>query len=90
MERQLKRIAMRLERSLERLNDGEARRCSFSWKKHLLMHFTGGLARGAGAAVGLTVLGAATASLLRRLMGLNLPVIGGYLAEVIRIVLEKL
>ena len=88
MERQFERIAARLERSLERLNDGEC--FPISWKRRLAVNFLSGLARGAGMAVGFTVLGAMVVALLRRLAALNLPVIGGYLAEVIRIVLERL
>ncbi len=90
VERQLERIVRRLERSLERLNEEDGFRRPFSWKRHLLLNFTGGLARGAGTAVGLAALGAAAAALLRRLMSVNTPVIGGYLAEVIRVVLNKL
>ena len=41
-------------------------------------------------AVGFATLGAMAVVLLRRLAAMNLPLIGGYLAEVIRIVLERL
>ncbi|MBO4886171.1 MAG: hypothetical protein J5602_12735 [Clostridia bacterium] len=90
MEKRLERIAMKLERSLERLSFAEYLRYSVSWKRQLLVNFMGGLARGAGMAVGFAALGAAAVVLLRRLAALNVPVIGDYLAEVIRIVLERL
>ena len=90
MERRLERVAMRLERALERLNYEEYLRHAISWKRQLIVNFIGGLARGAGMAVGFAALGAALALLLRRLAATNAPVIGDYLAEVIRIVLERL
>jgi len=90
MDGRLERIAARLERSLERLSLEEYLRYSVSWRRQLAVNFVGGLARGAGMAAGFTLLGAMVVALLRRLMAMNVPVIGGYLAEVIRIVLERL
>ena len=83
-------IAGRLERALDRLDAGACARCSVPWGKRLAAGFALGLARGLGMAVGFTVLGAAIVALLQRLLALGAPVIGDYLADVIRIVLERL
>ena len=90
MESRLEKIACRLEKSLERLNIEEYMRYSTSWKRQLLVNFVGGVARGLGMAVGFTVLGAVLVVILRQLMTINVPIIGDFLAEVIRIVLERL
>ena len=90
MESRLEKIACRLEKSLERLNIEEYMRYSTSWKRQLLVNFVGGVARGLGMAVGFTVLGAVLVVILRQLMTMNVPIIGDFLAEVIRIVLERL
>ena len=90
MQKQLEEIANRLEKTVERLNFEEYIRYSVSWKKQLAVNFVGGLARGVGMAVGFTLLGAMIIALLSKLLTLNIPIFGDYLAEVIRIVLERL
>lgn len=54
------------------------------------INFFAGLARGLGMAVGFTVLGALLVYTLQRLQVLNLPVIGGLIAEIVRIVQANL
>ena len=66
---------MRLEEYLEYL--GDARRVA---RRNLLI----GVCRGLGYAVGFSVLGAMLIVLLRGLVADNIPLIGGFLAEVIR------
>ena len=56
----------------------------------LAWHFAIGMARGLGSAVGFTLLGAILIMLLRRLVSGSVPVIGGFLAELARTVLERL
>ena len=55
-------------------------------KKLLYINFISGVARGLGIAVGFAVLGALMIYLLRWLQVLNIPVIGGFIAEIIKIV----
>jgi hypothetical protein len=55
-----------------------------------MINFVGGLFRGLGMAVGFTILGAIVLMLLRRLMYLNLPIIGDFIADIVRIVQEHL
>ena len=56
------------------------------WKRRLLFDFLSGIARGVGFSVGFTVLGALLLYLLRNAALANLPVIGRFLAELVRIV----
>jgi hypothetical protein len=59
-------------------------------RRMLLLNFMAGVARGVGFAIGFTILGAVVLYLLQRVLALNLPVIGGFIAAVIRIVEEQL
>lgn len=54
------------------------------------INFFAGLARGFGMAVGFAVLGAVLIYSLQRLQVLNLPVIGGLIAEIVKIVQTNL
>lgn len=55
-------------------------------RRVLYINFIAGLARGFGIAVGATVVFALLLELLRRLILLNIPGIGGFIAEIIRII----
>ena len=61
-----------------------------NWRRRLLMDFLGGIVRGVGFSVGFTVLGALLLYILRNIALANLPVIGAFLAELVRIVESKL
>jgi len=54
--------------------------------KLLYINVLTGIARGVGIAVGFTLLGAVLIIFLQRLVMLNLPVIGEFIAEVVKIV----
>ncbi|MBE3586675.1 MULTISPECIES: DUF5665 domain-containing protein [Desulfofundulus] len=56
----------------------------------LYVNFLSGLARGVGIAVGFALLGAILIAVLQRLVMLNLPVIGGFIAEIVAIVQTRL
>lgn len=56
----------------------------------LWVNFTSGIARGLGIAVGFAILGAILVIVLRKLVALNLPVIGGFIAEIVDIVQSQL
>ena len=49
-----------------------------------------GLARGFGAAVGFSILGAMIIAILQRIVTTNIPLIGGFLADVVRMVLDRI
>jgi hypothetical protein len=52
----------------------------------MYINFIAGMARGVGIAVGFTILGAVLLYFLRKLVLLNLPWIGGFIAEIVRMV----
>lgn len=56
-------------------------------RRYLMVNFIGGLVRGVGIALGMTLLGAFVLYMLQKLVVLNLPVIGDFIAELVRIVL---
>ena len=84
--RRLEHVAQRMEQiHLERYL-----RYVHNWRRRLLMDFLGGIVRGVGFSVGFTVLGALLLYILRNIALTNLPVIGEFLAELVRIVEQKL
>lgn len=56
----------------------------------MYVNFIAGLARGVGIAVGFTILGAVVLYFLRVLVMWNLPVVGDFIAEIVRMVQLKL
>ncbi|MGI6328468.1 MAG: DUF5665 domain-containing protein [Dethiobacteria bacterium] len=56
-------------------------------RRYMMVNFLGGLFRGFGIALGMTILGAFVLYILQRLVVLKLPVIGDFIAELVRIVL---
>lgn len=59
-------------------------------KRLLFINFVIGLFRGFGMAVGFTLLGAVAIYMLQKMIDLNLPVIGDFIAEIVRIVQKSL
>ncbi|WP_153726576.1 DUF5665 domain-containing protein [Heliorestis convoluta] len=55
-------------------------------RRLLFLNFLAGIARGLGMAIGFTILGAIVLIILRELVVLNLPLVGGFIAEVVRMV----
>ena len=88
--------ASRLEKIMERLDELSKRiqgntiaeyvEMVRSPRRMIVINFLAGLARGLGFAVGATLLGAIFLFFLYRLANLNLPVIGEFIARVVRIV----
>ncbi len=58
--------------------------------KLLYINFISGIARGLGIAVGFAILGAIIVLFLQRLVALNLPLIGDFIADLVRIVQMQL
>ncbi|SFG50980.1 hypothetical protein SAMN05660649_01881 [Desulfotomaculum arcticum] len=56
----------------------------------LYVNFISGIARGLGIAVGFAILGAIMVIILQKLVSLNLPLIGGFIAELVKIVQMQL
>lgn len=61
-----------------------------NWRRLLWTNFIGGLVRGVGIAVGFSILGAVVILLVEQLALKNLPGIGAFFAEIVRIVQLKL
>ena len=86
-------IIRRLEHVVERMEQMHLDRILLyvqNWRRRLLMDFLSGIVRGIGFSVGFTVLGALLLYILRGIALANLPVIGAFLAELVRIVEQKL
>lgn len=60
------------------------------WRKRLFFDFLSGIARGVGFSLGFSVLGALLLYILQSIALSNLPVIGKFLAELVRIVENNL
>ncbi len=93
-EKQLQRqLLLKLEqvsREMEKFNIAEYLALLNSPRRYLFVNFMGGIARGLGIAVGATLLAAVVIYFLQRLVMLNLPLIGDFIAELIKIVSEQL
>ena len=61
-------------------------RYRWDWKKRLCMEFFSGIVRGIGFSIGFTLLGALMIYALRNIALANLPVIGKFVADLVRIV----
>ena len=86
-------IIRRLERISDRMEQFHLEaylRHVHNWKKRLVFEFFSGIARGIGFSVGFSILGALLLYLLRNIALSNLPVIGRFLAELVRIVENNL
>lgn len=56
----------------------------------LWINFISGIARGLGIAIGFAILGAIILLFLQQLVKLNLPIIGGIIADIVNIVQQQL
>lgn len=59
-------------------------------KVMLFNNFIAGLARGFGMAIGFTILGAVVLYMLRQAVFLNIPIIGNFIAEIVKIVQDNM
>ena len=59
-------------------------------RRMIVTNFISGLARGLGMAIGFSILGAIVIYLLTRLANRNIPVIGNFITEIVRIVQDNL
>ncbi|MCL2811134.1 MAG: DUF5665 domain-containing protein [Clostridia bacterium] len=92
-DRQEARLARRVRElclTLEKMRLTEYMRYLNDVRRLLWVNFLTGLARGFGTAIGFTILGAIAIAVLQRVTVINLPIIGRYLADVVRIVQENL
>ena len=76
--------------SMEKMQIAEYVQYLKNIKKMLLINFLAGLARGFGMAIGFTLLGAIALYMLQKVAYENLPIIGDFIAEIIKIVQQHL
>ncbi len=86
----LKQKIAELSAKMEKFNLAEYLALLNNPRRFLMINFLAGLARGFGIALGITVLGALALYILQWLVVLNLPLIGDFIAELVRIVLTHL
>lgn len=86
MESQVEKIAILLEKA----KLGDYVQIMTTPKMLLFYNFIGGLSRGFGMAVGFTLLGALVLYLLKQAVLLNLPFIGNFISEIVKIVQDNL
>ncbi|ABO50202.1 conserved hypothetical protein [Desulforamulus reducens MI-1] len=84
-----KRIDL-LAKNMEKMKLAEYIELLGDTKRLLWVNFISGIARGLGIAVGFTILGAILLFFLQKLVVLNLPVIGGFIAQVVQMVQIKM
>jgi hypothetical protein len=93
-ERQLQRqLILKLDKisqEMEKFNIAEYIDLLNKPKRYLFVNFMGGIARGLGIAIGATLLFAVLIYFLQRLVMLNLPLIGDFIADLVRIVTQQL
>ncbi|HHX86573.1 MAG TPA: hypothetical protein GX693_00155 [Firmicutes bacterium] len=79
-----------LSRELEKFNVAEYIELLNNPRRYLMINFVGGVVRGLGFAVGATVLAGLVVYILQRVVMLNLPVIGDFIAELVKLVNQRL
>jgi hypothetical protein len=79
-----------VERKLERANLAEFMQLLQKPARLIFLNFLGGLARGFGIAIGLTIIASLFIICLSRLATLNLPLIGKFIADLVKIVNQHL
>ncbi|MTI86283.1 MAG: hypothetical protein FH756_20910 [Firmicutes bacterium] len=82
LEKRIKELAQ----NMERMKLAEYVRLLENPWRLLYVNFISGVARGLGIAVGFAILGAILILTLRQLVALNLPLIGGFIADLVEIV----
>jgi len=75
---------------LERANLAEFMQLVQNPVRLIFLNFLSGLARGFGIAIGLTIIASLFLLFLTRVASLNLPIIGKFVAELVRIVNQQL
>ncbi len=76
--------------ALERMRLPDYLRYLDDRKRFIRTQFLAGLLRGAGMAVGFTLLGAVIVLILQRLAQQNLPIIGNFLVEIVEFVQRRM
>ena len=79
-----------LARTLAKMKFGDYVEYLNNTKRMLVTNFISGLARGFGMAIGFSVLGAIALYFLTKLANQNIPIIGNFITEIVRMVQDNL
>ena len=79
-----------LARTLEKMKFGDYVKYLSDTRRMLIANFISGLARGFGMAIGFSVLGAMALYLLTKLANRNIPLIGTFITEIVKMVQDSL
>ena len=86
MFRRLNKNINKLSRTLEERNIQEMIYILGSKREIIIRNLIAGISRGVGIGIGITVITAILVVVLQKIMTLNIPVIGEYIAEIVEIV----
>lgn len=86
----LRRAVTRLSINMEKMKLAEYVDLLHSPWRLLWVNFISGIARGLGIAIGFAILGAILLIVLQKLVDLNIPLIGGFVADIVEIVQQQL
>lgn len=84
--RRMEKRLTQLGKQLETANIAEYVRLLNSPRRLILINMLSGIARGVGIAIGVTIFSATIVYFLQQLGALNLPIIGNFIAELVKIV----
>lgn len=80
----------RMLQEIDKFNIAEYMELLNNPRRFFWINFLGGVARGVGAALGATIVAAVVIAVLQRIVVLNLPIIGDFIAEIVRIVQRQM
>lgn len=89
LEKRLNKNLQKLNNSLEKSNIFELMELLGNKKKMFVRNFIAGISKGIGIGIGFTLLSAIIVIVLQKIVTLNLPVIGDYIADIVDIVESK-
>ena len=89
LEKRLNKNLQKLNNSLEKSNIFELMELLGNKKKMFVKNFIAGMSKGIGIGIGFTLLSAIIVIVLQKIVTLNLPVIGDYIADIVDIVESK-
>lgn len=84
-----KRIELKIDQIIEKLEKSyleDFTNIMGSKKKIIIRNFLAGVFRGVGVGIGITIITAILLLILRQLVTLNIPVIGEYISDIVKIV----
>jgi hypothetical protein len=88
--RRLNQRVGRLLQEMDKFNIAEYMELLNNPRRFFWINFLGGLSRGVGVALGATIVAAVLIAILQRIVVLNLPIIGDFIADIVKIVQNRM